>query len=152
MPASVGIFYAPSYTPGKGASKMTEQQAKAYLDTVGVNLPDFILSALVEQVNSVQECLAAHYSPAVQLLIQSYLLGLMGLGQGDMYITSQTAPSGASRSFRYMAFADRWRGLLSLLRGLDKYGCTAELIPTDPTVSARAAIFSVRGNSCMCGG
>jgi len=131
---------------------ITVEQAREYLDSVGVNLPDFLLTALVEQVNTINDCLAEHYSPAVALLIQCYLLGLMGLAQGDKYISSQTAPSGASRSFRYLAFADRWKGLLGLLRGLDKYGCTTGLVPPDPTVTAHGGIWIGRGGKFCCEG
>lgn len=129
---------------------ITTAQAKEYLSSVGITLPDFILDALIEQVNSIQECLDANYPPATALLIQMYLLGLMGLGQGDRYISSQSAPSGASRSFRYGSFADRWAGSLSLLRGLDKHGCATALIPPDPTNQAFAGIWIGKG-SCMCG-
>ncbi|MDK1227475.1 DUF7370 family protein [Cronobacter turicensis] len=130
---------------------ITTAQAKEYLSSVGITLPDFILDALIEQVNSIQECLDAHYPPATALLIQMYLLGLMGLGQGDRYISSQTAPSGASRSFRYQSFADRWSGSLSLLRGLDKYDCATSLIPPDPANKAFAGIWIGKGG-CMCNG
>ncbi|ELY2935510.1 hypothetical protein ACJ2YI_004155 [Cronobacter sakazakii] len=130
---------------------ITTAQAKEYLSSVGITLPDFILDALIEQVNSIQECLDAHYQPATALLIQMYLLGLMGLGQGDRYISSQTAPSGASRSFRYQSFADRWSGSLSLLRGLDKYDCATSLIPPDPSNKAFAGIWIGKGG-CMCNG
>ncbi|OUK72829.1 hypothetical protein BZY52_23950 [Enterobacter hormaechei] len=130
---------------------ITTEQAREYLKSVGITLPDFILDALVEQANSIQECLDAHYSPATALLIQSYLLGMMALGQGDKYISSQTGPNGASRSFRYLSFADRWKASLGLLRGLDKYGCATSLIPPDPTNTAFAGIWIARGG-CMCGG
>lgn len=130
---------------------ITTAQAKEYLSSVGITLPDFILDALIEQVNSIQECLDAHYPAGTALLIQMYLLGLMGLGQGDRYISSQTAPSGASRSFRYQSFADRWSGSLFLLRGLDKYGCATSLIPPDPGNKAFAGIWIGKGG-CMCNG
>lgn len=130
---------------------ITTVQAKEYLESVGITLPDFILQALLEQAGSIQECLDAHYPPATALLIQSYLLGLMALGQGDKYISSQTGPNGASRSFRYLSFADRWKASLGLLRGLDKYGCATSLIPPDPTNTAFAGIWIARGG-CMCGG
>lgn len=126
---------------------ITVEQAREYLDTVGVNLPDFLLAALVDQVNTINDCLEDHYAPAVALLIQCYLLGLMGLAQGDRYVSSQTAPSGASQSFRYMAFADRWRGLLGLLRGLDVHGCATGLIPPDPTALAHGGIWIGKGGS-----
>lgn len=124
---------------------ITVEQAQQYLQSQGIALPDFILAALVDQANSIQECLDANYTPATALLIQMYLLALMGLGQGDRYISSQTAPSGASRSFRYQGFADRWRGALALLRGLDKYGCAAGLIPPDPTNTAYAGLWVAKG-------
>ncbi|HDT0503976.1 TPA: hypothetical protein ACNG4L_001359 [Enterobacter hormaechei] len=130
---------------------ITTVQAKEYLESVGITLPDFILQALLEQAGSIQECLDAHYPPATALLIQSYLLGLMALGQGDKYISSQTGPNGASRSFRYQSFPDRWKGALALLRVTDKHGCANDLIPPDPTTTAFAGIWIGRGG-CMCGG
>ncbi|CZW01132.1 DUF7370 family protein [Enterobacter hormaechei] len=130
---------------------ITTVQAKEYLESVGITLPDFILQALLEQAGSIQECLDAHYPPATALLIQSYLLGLMALGQGDKYISSQTAPNGASRSFRYQSFPDRWRGALALLRVTDKHGCANDLIPPDPTNTAFAGIWIGKAG-CMCSG
>lgn len=129
---------------------LTAEQAKEYLATVGISLPSFVLDALVEQANSIQECLDANYTPATALLIQVYLVGLMALGQGDKYISSQTAPSGASQSFRYQSFSDRWKGALNLLRGLDKNGCATALIPPDPTQTAHGGLWISRGG-CMCG-
>lgn len=142
MPSSEGL---------SEARMITTDQAKEYLKSVGITLPDFILEALVEQANSIQECLDAHYSPATALLIQSYLLGMMALGQGDKYVSSHTAPSGASESFRYQSFADRWKGSLNLLRGLDKYGCATALIPADPTAAPAFAGIWIGKGGCMCG-
>ncbi len=130
---------------------VTKEKAKEYLESQGITLPDFVLDALVEQVNSIQDCLDANYPASTALLIQLYLLGLMGLGQGDKYISSQTAPSGASRSFRYQSFSDRWKGALNLLRGLDKKWCATDLIPPDPTNKAFAGVWIGKGG-CMCGG
>ena len=130
---------------------ITKEQAKEYLTGQGIELPDFILDALIEQVGSVQECLDNHYPAATALLIQMYLLALMALGQGDKYISSQSAPNGASRSFRYQSFSDRWKAATSLLRGLDKYGCANGLIPSDPTQAAHAGLWIAKGG-CMCGG
>ncbi len=129
---------------------VTIDQATQYLEGQGITLPDFVVTALVEQANTIEDCLSAHYTPATALLIQLYLLGLMGLGQGDKYISSQSAASGASRSFRYQSFADRWRGAMSLLRGLDKNGCATGLIPPDPTRAS--AGFWVATGGCMQGG
>lgn len=130
---------------------ITTVQAKEYLESVGITLPDFILLALLEQAGSIQECLDAHYPASVALLIQLYLLALMGLAQGDKYISSQTGPNGASRSFRYQSFPDRWKGALALLRVTDKHGCANDLIPPDPTNTAFAGIWIGKGG-CMCSG
>ncbi|MGV3982909.1 DUF7370 family protein [Citrobacter freundii] len=130
---------------------VTLEQAKEYLESQGITIPDFVLQALVDQANSIQECLDAHYPASVALLIQLYLLALMGLAQGDKYISSQTGPNGASRSFRYQSFPDRWKGALALLRGADKHGCANDLIPSDPTNTAFAGIWIARGG-CMCSG
>lgn len=130
---------------------VTLDQAKEYLEGQGITIPDFLLQAFVDEANSIQDCLDAHYPTSTALLIQLYLLALMGLGSGDKYISSQTAPSGASRSFRYQSFSDRWKASVNLLRSLDKYGCASALIPADPTASpAFAGIWIGRGG-CMCG-
>lgn len=129
---------------------ITQEQAQEYLDTVGVELPSFLLAALVSQTNSVNECLQEHYDPDTALLIQCYLLALLALGQGDKYLSSRTGPNGASQSFRYMGFSDRWSSLMSLLRALDKYGCATGLIPADPTKKS-AGLWVSRGG-CYCGG
>ena len=129
---------------------ITKEQATEYLESVGVALPEFLLDALLAQMETINDCLDANYAPAIALLIQSYLLGLLGLAQGDRYISSQTAPSGASRSFRYMAIGDRWKALTGLLRNLDKFGCATGLIPTDPTQKAFGGIWIAKGG-CVCG-
>jgi len=128
---------------------LTLEQAKQYLASVGVNLPDYLLLALLEQVNSVGECLTANgATPGQVTLVLSYLLGLMGLAQGDRYVSSQRAPSGAAQSFRFQSVGDRWRGLYALLRGLDKWGCTADLVPSNPEGSARVALWVSKGGCC----
>lgn len=130
---------------------LTPEQANEYLASVGITLPDFLVVLLVGQANSIELCLEEHYDDATATLIQLYLLGLLTLAQGDKYISSQTAPSGASRSFRYQDFDDRWNGTLNLLRGLDKYGCTDDLIPDNPTQKAHAGLWVAKGG-CGCGG
>lgn len=123
---------------------ITLEQAQEYLASVGVVVPEFMLLALIEQANSIEECLELHYQPGTAMLIQLYLLNLFALGQGDKYISSQSAPSGAARSFRYNNFADRWRGGMSLLKSLDTHGCASHLIPPDPTQSAFGGMWISR--------
>ncbi len=125
---------------------ITEEQAKQYLQSQGIdNVPDFILSAWVEQVNTIQACLDANYPASTALLIQCYLLSLMAYAQSDKYLSSQSAPNGASRSFKYKNFADRWKGQLNLLRGLDTEGCADGLIPPDPTNTNFGGIWISKG-------
>lgn len=155
------VLYSHRFNPADSAKRrvfffggymITAEQAQQYLTSQGISkVPDFILAAWIELVNSIQGCLDEHYTPAVALLIQSYLLALMAYGQGDKYISSQTAPSGASRSFRYQGFADRWRGMLGLLRGLDKHGCATGLVPPDPTIQAHGGLWIAKGG-CHSGG
>lgn len=112
----------------------TLEQLKEYLTSIGVPLPpDFILQAWLDTVAVIQPCLdGAGYPGSTQLLIYLYLLGLFGLSNGDKYVSSETAPSGASRSYRYQSLIDRYRSTLALLNGLDTSGCTSELIPAEP--------------------
>ena len=125
---------------------ITTEQAQQYLQSQGIdNVPGFILAAWIEQLGAIQACLDEHYTPATALLIQAYLLALFALGQADKYISSQTAPSGASRSFRYNSFVDRWNAQASLLRALDKYGCATELVPPDPTKPSHAGLWVAKG-------
>lgn len=113
---------------------ITVEQANEYLASQGIELPPFVVAALVEQANSIQECLDEHgVLPATAVLIQLYLLGLLGLVQMNRYISSQTAPSGAARSFKYGDIGQVWRGIYSSLKLLDKYGCADGLIPPDPS-------------------
>ena len=128
---------------------ITVEQAREYLDSVGVTLPDFMLTALVDQVNDIEACLVgAGYPVGTALLIQMYLIGLMGLSQGDKYISSQSAPSGASQSFRYQSVGNRYNGLLGLLRALDKTGCTDGLIPPNPEGNKYHAGLWIAGSRC----
>lgn len=130
---------------------VTVEQVTQYLEGQGITAPDFVIAAWTESANSIQECLDENYSASVALMIQLYLIGLFGLANMDRYISSQTAPSGASRSFRYQGFAERWRGMLALLRGLDKHGCVTDLLPPDPTQTAHGGIWVAKGG-CYSGG
>lgn len=110
----------------------TLEEARLYLASIGVTMPDFMLDLVLGQLDVVQPCLAEHYPEATQKLIALYLIGLMGVAQGDKYVSSQTAPSGASQSFRYRSYADAFKSARSLLSRFDPYGCTDPLAPSDP--------------------
>ena len=125
--------------------ELTIEQAREYLASVGIAIPDFMLQLLVDKANSIDACLIANgYSNADALLIKLYALGLMAAVQGDAYITSQRAPNGAARSFRYNTLTEKYDATLSLLNSLDKYGCASSLIPEKPCKFS-AALFVGRG-------
>ena len=128
---------------------LTLEQAKQYLETLGINLPDFLLQILVDQANSIDACLiAANYPASTALLIKLYLMALLSMAQGDKYVSSEAAPSGASRSYRYKSLGEAWRGTLGLLETLDKSRCASALIPTDPTNNAHAGMWIAKGGCC----
>lgn len=126
---------------------LTIQQAQQYLKSIGLAPPEPIIMAWLDMFNELQDCLdGAGYSGATQSLILSYLLGLYGLSGGNMYISSQTAPSGASRSFRFAELRNAWKGHLNMLRMLDPKGCTNSLIPAAP--DKKSAAFVVVKGGC----
>lgn len=129
----------------------TLDELRTYLASIGITPPDFILEAWLEAFADLNDCLEQHYGPGVAKLIALYALGLYGIASGDRYVTSQTAPSGASQSFKYGALADRWKSQLSLLRSLDKYGCADPFLPENPTapvISAMVGRPAPRGGCC----
>lgn len=117
--------------------ELTLEQARQYLASVGVTLPDFMLELLVLRVNEIDDCLiGAGYSDGTAMLIKLYALGLLGLTSGDKYVTSESAPNGASRSYRYGTLAERYTATLRLLEALDRSGCTSGLVPPNPTAAS----------------
>ena len=123
-------------------------ELKEFLTAMGVPLPpDFVLEALLEVDPGVQECLAAHgLSPAKILLVNLYVLGLQAIPGSTKFISSQSAPSGASQSFRYTSEADAFKNVRALLRNYDKWGCTDGLIPS---IGNQAALFVSKGCGCQ---
>lgn len=118
----------------------TLDELRTYLASIGIAPPDFMLVAWLDAIAAITDCLSIHYPASVAKLIALYTLGLYGIGTGDRYISSQTAPSGASQSFRYNTLADRWRLQLSMLRQLDPNGCADPFLPPDPTATPIAAM------------
>ena len=124
---------------------LTIQQAQQYLSSIGLAPPEPIIMAWLDMFTELEDCLdGAAYSGATQSLILSYLIGLYGLSGGNMYISSQSAPSGASRSFRFAELRNAWKGHLNMLRMLDTAGCTNSLIPAAPDMKS-AAFIVVKG-------
>lgn len=119
--------------------------ATEYLESLGLNPPHAVVLGWLDLVEPLESCFtSAGYSESTQELIVTYLIGLYGLAGGNQYLASQSAPSGASRSFRHLAIGDAWKATLGMLRMLDKAGCTADLIPPAPNKKG-AALFVARG-------
>lgn len=127
---------------------ITIEQLVEYLASIGAPIPPtFILQAWLDTVAVIQPCLdGAGYPASTQLLIYLYALGMTGFVSGDKYISSQSAPSGASQSFRYKSFTDGYRSLRSLLNALDTSGCTDSVIPPEP--GASAGLWVSTGGKC----
>lgn len=123
---------------------LTSEDAQAYLAEIGLELPAGIIDALVERTNEVDGCLQSKgYSSATQTLILLHYLGLLAISMGGRQISSQSAPSGASRSYAYQSIVGLHRSLYAGLLAVDTQGCTAGLIPAEP--GARAALFVTTG-------
>jgi len=115
-----------------------------------VSLPDIILELLVQQANSIDACLiGAGYSVATQSLIKLYLIRLLGTVSGDRQVTSESAPSGASRSYRYGSLSDQYNSALRLLQNLDPSNCAGSLIPPSPTAASAGLWVSTAVPLCQ---
>jgi hypothetical protein len=128
---------------------LTIDQAREYLASIGIKVPDFMLQIFVDQANAIDACLiGAGYSDGTALLIKLYAVGMLGVVQGDRFVTSQRAPSGAGQSFQYRTLSERYDSGLSLLRGLDTADCAGALVPADP--SGGSAFFGVSTGGACC--
>lgn len=126
---------------------MTKEQAIEFLDTYGIEVPDFLVDAILALATSADECLNLNYPPAVVILIQSYLLALFAVAQGGRLVTSQRAVNGASRSFSYKSTSELWRGMGGMIAQLDTKGCVTSLIPPDPSQASFAGLWIGKGCS-----
>lgn len=124
---------------------MTIDQAKQYLDELGISLPDFILEALIKTIQERDECLNENYSEATVLLICCYLLSLMAVASASKYVSSESIGGKLSVSYRYTNDKELWRGRVSLLQGLDTKGCVSDLIPEDPSRTKKAFAMTFSG-------
>ena len=127
---------------------ITLDQAKQYLASIGVSIPDFVLQLILDRFAIALPCLEEHYDAATISLILLYTVGLFGVVQGDRLVTSETAPkTGASRSYKFGTMTERYKGQLGPLQGLDPYGCVAPFIP--PLPGPNAGMWLGRGG-CDC--
>jgi len=81
---------------------ITTAQATQYLDqAIGVAVPSFIVAAAVEKIEAAEAAMdAAGYDGSTKTLVQTMAVAVISAAGGARRISSQTAPSGASRSFK----------------------------------------------------
>lgn len=116
-----------------------------YLTELGYTLPGKMLDCLLAKAEAARACMVgAGYDECSQDLAVTYLAAMLAISSGARRIKSQTAPSGASRSFDYAA--DQLRQLRQALAIVDPSGCTSALQPADP--SGRAALIVGRASPC----
>lgn len=112
---------------------VTLSDVKAFIDELGFTLPDAVINLLIARVDSIDACLdGAGYDETTQQLIKLYAVVRLSALSGARKISSQSAPSGASRSFTYDAAGTD--GLYKQLLSLDKSGCTGALGLSGSTV------------------
>ena len=122
------------------AVQITVAQVKQQLSALGYSVPDFMIDAYLCKLEGISLCLeAAGYDDCDLMLIQVYAVTLMAVTGYSQRIKSQSAPSGASRSFDYSGDIKTMRNTLA---ALDKSGCTASL-PID--VGTSVGFFDVIG-------
>ncbi len=122
------------------AVQITAAQVKQQLSALVYTIPDFMIDAYLCKLESVEECLVASgYDDCDMLLIKVYAVTLMVLTAFGQRIKSQSAPSGASRSFDYTGDVKTMR---DVLYAMDKNGCLAGL-PID--VGTSVGFFMVAG-------
>lgn len=120
---------------------ITAAQAQEYLDAVlGVAVPAFLLTAALDDIEALEPAmLDAGYGEATITRIQAMTAAIVVGGDFARTIKSQTAPSGAARSF------DNTDKAVSALRrslaALDTSGVTATLIGPDPSALSVLMVF-----------
>ncbi|MHA3501223.1 DUF7370 family protein [Yersinia enterocolitica] len=121
-------------------AQITAAQVKQQLSALGYTIPDFMIDAYLCKLDGISQCLeAAGYDECDLMLIQMYAVTLMAITAFSQRIKSQSAPSGAGRSFDYSGDIKTMRNSLA---ALDTAGCTGSL-PIDVGVSV--GFFDVAG-------
>lgn len=132
----------------------TAEELQAELGLAGIKISDTMLNLLIKRIDKYQECFERNgYDELSIFMIYVYLSSLVGLFGTDGRVQSQTAPSGASQSFKFGELGQRWRSLSDLLKVYDPNGCVTDLIPADPDKKDNCALWISPGpGGCMLGG
>lgn len=111
---------------------ISSTQAQQYLDqALGVGVPVFLIDAAVAKVATAEQAMIdAGYSAYDQIMVQCMAVALIAAAGDPRRLTSQHAPSGASRGFKYKD--NDLSALRRTLAALDTAGTVADLIGPDP--------------------
>jgi len=122
------------------AAQITLDDVKPLIAELGFTVPDAVLQLLIEQVNAASACMdGAGYSESLQKLLLIYAAARLAALSGARKISSQSAPSGASRSFTYDSAGTDY--LYTQILDWDKNGCLSGL----PLSGAKVGLFMVVG-------
>ncbi|WP_244967877.1 DUF7370 family protein [Xenorhabdus budapestensis] len=120
--------------------QITLNDIKPMIAEQGFTLPDPVLELLLNQVNETARCMADQgYAEKLQQLLLIYATVRLASLSGARKIASQSAPSGASRSFAYDSSGTDY--LLKQIKAWDTSGCLSGL----PLESQSVGFFDVVG-------
>lgn len=122
------------------AAQITLDDVKPLIAELGFTVPDALLQLLIEQVTAASACMdGAGYSESLQKLLLIYAAARLAALSGARKISSQSAPSGASRSFIYDSAGTDY--LYTQILDWDKNGCLSGL----PLSGVKVGLFMVVG-------
>lgn len=122
------------------AAQITLDDVKPLIAELGFTVPDAVLQLLIDQVSAASACMdGAGYSESLQKLILIYAAARLSALSGARKISSQSAPSGASRSFTYDSAGTDY--LYRQLLAWDTHGCLSAL----PLSGVSVGFFDVIG-------
>lgn len=108
------------------AAQITLEDVKPLMAELGFTVPDAVLQLLIDQVSAASACMdGAGYSESLQKLLLIYAAARLAALSGARKISSQSAPSGASRSFTYDSAGTDY--LYKQIRAWDTNGCLGGL-------------------------
>lgn len=125
----------------------TTEELIAGLAARGVTMSTIEAVSVLCLLDSIIECLEMNYpgDECRQTAILFYAALLLSTSTSGRYLTSHSAPSGASESFAYGS--KPWSSLYNQMRLLDKAGCTGDLV-ADPNEGAKPFFKVVTGSRC----
>ncbi|ANH50874.1 hypothetical protein WJD75_22570 [Salmonella enterica subsp. enterica serovar Corvallis] len=125
----------------------TPEELVSQMASRGMTITTTDASGILCLVASISECLELNYpnDECRQNAIMLWASILISANTAGRYVTSQSAPSGASQSFAYGS--KPWVALYNQMKLLDTAGCTGDLVE-DPDGSGKPWFAVVRGSKC----